>query len=295
MTRSSGGGLAGVQVNHVGIIDPESGDIVAEVEVGARPGPVAFGEGKIWVGNEDEQTVTPIDAATREKEPVVSLERTPTGIVVYQNAIWVANGRYPDGSLQRIDPDFGLGETTEDAAAGAITFGGSALWTALNATVKKINPSTGEVLGETFAGSQPNGIAFGGGALWVSNGGGSTVQRFNPTTYKSGDVSDPIGVGQQPVAIAYGENAVWTANAGDDSVFRIDPANHALTPIPSVGQNPTAIAVGEGFVWVANSDDGTVAKIDPASREVVDTIETGYYPAGLAVGAGYVWVTVQAP
>ena len=89
--------------------------------------------------------------------------------------------------------------------------------------MKKINPSTGRELGETFAGDQPNGIAFGGDTLWVSNGGGSTVQRFNPTTYEVGDLGEPIGVGQQPVAIAYGENAVWTACAGDDSVWRIDP------------------------------------------------------------------------
>ena len=106
-TRSSGGGLAGVQVNHVGIIDPESGDIVDEEEVGARPGPVAFGEGTIWVGNEEEQTLTPIVAATREKD-LVSLGPVPDRIVVSPTAVWVANGEWPGGSLQRVDPDFGL-------------------------------------------------------------------------------------------------------------------------------------------------------------------------------------------
>ena len=294
-TRSGGGGLAGVQVNHVGIIDPTSGDIVAEVEVGARPGPVAFGEGTIWVGNMEERTLTPIVAATREKLGAVSLLRTPTGIAVSPTAVWVANGDWPGGSLQQVDPAFRqlTGEPIEEAAAGAITLGDGAIWGADDSRVTRI--SAGRVVGETFADAAPHGIAFGGGALWVSNGGGSSVWRYNPTTYESGRVGDPINVGRQPVAIAWDEEgAVWTANQGDNNVSHIDPASSAVNTIP-VGRTPTAIAVGEGFVWVANSGDGTVTKIDPATREPVDLIETGNYPAGLAMGAGFVWVTVQSP
>ena len=39
--RGSGGGLTGVQPNHLGVIDAETNEIVAEVTVGIRPGPVA--------------------------------------------------------------------------------------------------------------------------------------------------------------------------------------------------------------------------------------------------------------
>ena len=107
VTRSGGGGLSGVQANHVGIIDPASGDIVGEVEVGAGPGTVAFGDGTVWVGNQDEETLTPIDAETREPGRLVTLDnRTPTGIVVDRTGVWVANGEWPGGSLQRVDPDF---------------------------------------------------------------------------------------------------------------------------------------------------------------------------------------------
>ena len=50
-TRGSSEGLSGIQPNHVGVIDPETNDIVAEVPVGIRPGPVAAGDGSVWVGN----------------------------------------------------------------------------------------------------------------------------------------------------------------------------------------------------------------------------------------------------
>ena len=294
VTRSGGGGLSGVHANHVGIIDPASGDIVDEVEVGAGPGPVAFGDGTVWVGNQDEETLTPIDAETRKPGRLVTLEnRTPTGIVVDRTGVWVANGEWPGGSLQRVDPKFGrVTSTIEDADAGKVTLGDGALWAVLDSTLAKINRAAERPSGKTFAGRFPNAIVFGAGALWVSNSGESTVDRFNPSTFKGGPVHDPYNVGEQPSAIAFGEAAVWVANAGSDSISRIDPASDGVENYP-VGRNPRAIAVGEGFVWVANGDDGTISKFDPATDEVVDTIKTGNQPAGVTVGAGYVWVTVQ--
>ncbi len=47
----SSGGLSAIQANHVGVIDPQTNEIVAEVPVGIRPGPIAAGAGSIWVGN----------------------------------------------------------------------------------------------------------------------------------------------------------------------------------------------------------------------------------------------------
>ena len=61
-TRDTKGGLSGVEPNHVGIIDPKTNEIVEEIQVGLRPGPVAAGGGAVWVGNLDEKTLTKIDA-----------------------------------------------------------------------------------------------------------------------------------------------------------------------------------------------------------------------------------------
>jgi len=49
-TRDSGGGLGEIRTNHVGVIDPKTSEIVAEVPVGIRPGPVAAGGGSVWIG-----------------------------------------------------------------------------------------------------------------------------------------------------------------------------------------------------------------------------------------------------
>ena len=47
----SGGGLGAVQPNHVGLIDPQTNEIVAEIPVGIRPGPIAVG-GRLDLGGQ---------------------------------------------------------------------------------------------------------------------------------------------------------------------------------------------------------------------------------------------------
>ena len=58
-----GGGLSVVDPNNVGVIDPKTNEIVAEVPVGIRPGPIAAGEGSVWVGNTGDRTLTRVERA----------------------------------------------------------------------------------------------------------------------------------------------------------------------------------------------------------------------------------------
>jgi YVTN family beta-propeller protein len=298
-TRDSGGGLSGVHANHVGVIDPETNRIVAEVPVGIRPGPIAAGEGSVWVGNLEDRTMTRIDPAERVSAGTVSLDdRTPTGIAVGLGAVWVAHGLR--GQLSRVDPQFGrvtqsiaVAGTAFGSPNGSVAVGEGSVWVVFGDSTMARVDGAGKLLGKTLAGSQPAGVVVAPGFVWVSNSGDATVQRFNPATFEQGAVRE-YGVGRRPTGIAYGEGAIWVANTSDDSVMRIDPAAGSIRTI-DVGRGPTAVAVGPGYVWVANTADNTVSRIDPATYDVVETIEIGNAPYGLAVSDELVWVTVQAP
>jgi class 3 adenylate cyclase len=77
--RSDGSGLALVHPNNVGVIDPQTNEIVGEVPVGIRPGPVAAGAGSIWVGNLEDRSLSRIDSPQRAVKATISLDRrTPT-------------------------------------------------------------------------------------------------------------------------------------------------------------------------------------------------------------------------
>jgi len=296
MTRGGGGGLGGVHANHVGMIDPKTNEIVAEVPVGIRPGPVAAGAGSVWVGNMDDRTLTRVDPGARTNAGTIPLERqTPTGIWVGPRAVWVAHGLL--GTLSRVDPQFGQVDTIRVAGAsnrGSVTGGGGWVWAVYGeSTLARIDPQRVKPAGTTITAAAPTGVAYGADSVWVASGEVAEVWRYNPSTFDERQV-DEKGVGRRPGGIAYGADALWVTNTGEDSVTRIDPASGATDTIRGVGHTPTGIAVGGGAVWVASGDDGTVSRIDPATRDV-KTIKTGSVPDSLAFGYGYVWVTVQAP
>ena len=298
-TRDGAGGLGGVQPNHVGVIDAETNEIVAEIPVGIGPGPIAAGGGSLWVGNLDDRNMTKIDGAQRSAAATIPLDnRTPTGIAVGHDAVWVAHGIR--GEISRVDPQFGqitgttkVAGTAFGAPNGSVAADSSAVWAAFgDSTLARLNVA-GDVLGEGLAGSQPAGIVVATDSVWVTNSGDATVQRFNTETFRQGPLRT-FNVGTQPTGIIFSDGSIWVANSGADSVWRIDPSSGAITQI-AVGEGPTALAATTRAVWVANTAAGTVSRIDPETNDVVETVEIGNAPAGLAAAYGYLWVTVQAP
>ena len=297
-TRESQGGLSTVPPNHVGVIDPSLGEVVAAVPVGIRPGPITFGLGSVWVGNVDDRSLTRIDPVRRAAAATISLDRrTPTGVTVGAGSIWVAHGR--SGELSRVEPRFGeiarLVVTDRPYAApyGAVSTDRGLVWAVYgDSTLARIR-APGRLTGSTLTGGSPSGIASGEGTVWVANSGGATVERFDAITFEEGPIR-VVSVGRQPVAVALGTGALWVANRADDTVTRIDPDTNASVFTVPVGDEPVAVAVGAGGVWVANAGDATVSRIDPNSNEVVGTFDVGNAPAGIAVGAGVVWVSVQS-
>jgi YVTN family beta-propeller protein len=300
-TRESGGGLSGVQANHVGVIDPATNEIVAEIPVGIRPGPIAAGDGAVWVGNLDDRdrTLTRIDTDARSAAGTIPLEnRTPTGIAVGLGAVWVAHGVL--GSVSRVDQQFGqvtqsipVGGSAFGSPNGSVAIGAGSVWVVFgDSTFARID-TAGSVLGRTLAGNQPAGVVVAGGSVWVTNSGEATVQRFNAETFRQ-DPLQMFNVGRRPTGIIYADGAIWVANAGDGFVTRIDPGSGATREI-SVGAGPTALASAAGAVWVTNTEAGTISRIDPTTNEVVKTIEIGNAPTGIAAADGLIWVAVQAP
>jgi YVTN family beta-propeller protein len=299
-TSDSGGGLTEVQPNHVGVVDPETNEIVAEIQVGLRPGPVAAGGGFVWVGNLDDQTLTKVDPGTRTHAGTIPLERrTPTGVAVGSGSVWVAHG--VRGGVSRVDLEFNelsapveVGGTAFGSPNGTVTVDLGSVWVVFgDSTLARLDPGTGRVLESTRAGIQPAGIASGFGSIWVSNSGEATVYRYNPSTFVEGPIQT-TAVGTRPTGIAIGAGAVWVTNTADDTVTRIDLRSGAAPHIP-VGDGPTAVTVVGDAVWVVNTGSGTLSRIDPATNEVERTIEIGHAPAGIVLAAGLLWVTVRAP
>lgn len=60
------------------------------IGVGAQPGPIAAGDADVWVGNEDDDTVSRIDVGTGDVVDTIDVAGRPSALSVGDGAVWVA-------------------------------------------------------------------------------------------------------------------------------------------------------------------------------------------------------------
>jgi len=308
------GGLSSVSPNSVGVIDPASNTLVAEIPVGIDPEAIAFGEDGVWVANVEDETVSRIDPASRELvRGGIAVGSDPSDIAVGGGSVWIALAALAE--LVPINPDqnkalspvSALGEGwTCTSPRASLTVGSGAVWFVCETGgLGRVDVRTGKAARfgyETGLLTSPSPVlpefsdaAFGLGTLWIVNRARNTVIEVDPATSR---YQREITVGANPSAIAVGEGSLWVANFDDDTVTRVEVpgAGQAVAPQPiAVGDGPVDVAVGEGGVWVVSQLDRRLTRIDPDTGKVVARIAIGNEPQRVAAGGGAVWVTVRAP
>jgi YVTN family beta-propeller protein len=312
LLRDSGGGLSAVSPNSVGVVDPATNELVAEIPVGIDPESVAVGEGAVWVANVADETVSRIDPVTRERGRTIDVGDYPSDVVVADGTVWVALGALAE--LTRIDPSQDQAATPIPALGPSIPCGApraslaagdGAVWFACQAAdlgridirsgrARRVGLEAGLLTSPSAVLPEFADIGFGLGSLWIVNRAANSVIEVDTATVQR--LRD-LTVGNTPTAIAVGSDSLWVANFEDDAVTRVSIPGRGQTPtltaIP-VGDGPVDIAFGEDAVWVVSSLDRRLTRIDPESGDVTARIDVGNEPQRVAAGAGGVWVTVRA-
>ncbi len=286
----SGASLEAFQANGVGILDPDSGRLVGEVEVGTTPTGVAADAEAVWVTNAANQTVSRVDPGTQTVRDTIGVGAGPTGIAVGGGSVWVANSLA--GTVSRIDPKTNeeVQKTAVGIGPGAVAFGHGSVWVANrdDQSISEINPRTGRLRHTPRnVGAGIVALAVGEGAVWAASESGGRLLRLDP---RSG-VIDTVNVGRGPTGVAVGFGSVWVANGQDGTVSRVDPETLAVIETIPVGDDPSAVAAGDESIWVT-TEHGSVARIDPADNGV-EPIAVGGRPAGVAVSPQGVFVAVR--
>ena len=287
------GGSSEIAPNSIGIMDPDSGEVLSTLGLDTRPGSIAASADDVWVTNPDVGTVTRIDTNEQDDRDPIQVGENPTGIAVGGDVVWVVESGGPSVSRISTDTNFVEGDPIEvgNGPAG-VAVGEGAVWVTnrFDGTISRIDQRSGEVGEPVPVGLDPRGIAIGFDSVWVGLAGSNTVVRINPAT---NEVTQPIPVGNAPGSLAVGGGAVWVVNTLDDTVSQINPDTNAVADVIPVGDGPSGIAVVGGAVWVANEGDGTLSRIEPGQASV-RTIVIGSIPQGLADVGGDLWVSVRA-
>jgi YVTN family beta-propeller protein len=265
LTRDSGG-LSTVSPNAVGVVDPGSNKLVAEVDVGIDPEAVAVGEGAVWVANVEDETVSRIDPVTRERGRTIDVGGYPSDVIVGSGTVWVALGALAE--LTRINPEQNEAATSVPALGpgvpcgrpqASLAIGDGAVWFACravdlgrfdlpNGPARQVGLEADLLTSPSSVSPEFSDIAFGLGALWIVNYAANEVIELDTATIqRQGETT----VGRAPSAIAVGGDSLWVANFEDDTVTRIaipeQGQTATLTHIP-VGDGPIDVAFGEGGV-----------------------------------------------
>jgi len=277
--------------NSLGILDLQSGRLVADLPVGTTPTDVSVGEGAAWVTNTASGTVDRVDPPTRTVRQTIRVGSGPAGVAVGEGSVWVTNSL--DGSVSRIDPR--SNEVTQTIEVGngpsGIAVGSGSVWVVNrdDHTLSRIDPETGMVAQTFAAGAGPVDVAADGHAVWVTNESVGRMLKFDP---RAGRVVGTVSVGRGPTAVAVGAGSVWATNTLDGTVSRVDPENLTVTATIEVGEGPSGIAAGRDVVFVTLEHDGAISRIDPETNDATVS-SIGGRPAGVARWGPDVFVAVR--
>jgi peptide/nickel transport system substrate-binding protein len=283
-------GLDGIAEDAIGVVDPESGHILAAYPVGHAPEALVAGGGSVWTASGRDGTISRVD---RDAVTTIDVGGEPTALAYGAGSLWVA-----DGQNRRIDQiSSGTNRLARRWPVGnaprGVAIASGALWltSAVDGQVERIDlAGRGRNRFVDVAGG-PAAIAAGGGAVWVAGEGDAVVTRLDP---RSGAPLKSIGVGNGPSGIVVGYGGVWVANRDDGTVTRIDPGTDAVTDLVRVGGRPVAVAAGFGAIWVADGVADELVRIDPATRKVTRRVAVGSAPSALAISGGAVWAAATA-
>ena len=282
----------GLAADSVGLIDLDTGEVIARVKVGDRPGGVAVGAGSVWVTNSGSGTVTRIDPAT---SAVIDDCSGRDRALWHRLRLRAAVGRqrprrdrvaHRSRDQHRGPEDRGRQRPHRSGGRARVGVGHQQA----RRHDHEIDPATGNISKTIDVGDGPTDIALGYGAVWVTNQHASTVSKIDPD---ANTATNSVNVGNGPLGITTGGGALWVANSLDDTVSRDRSRGQIRGRQMPVGSGPGDVTWSDGALWVTNETDGTLSKIDASSSEVVDTVDIGASPAVTAVTAEGLWVAVR--
>jgi YVTN family beta-propeller protein len=297
--------LAAIAPNSVGVIDPSTNSLQAEIPVGEGPMGIAATADAVWVANSADASVTRIDPMRRVSVRTIVLAGRPSDIAVDRN-VWVLHNREPatvhdpyvgSAFVSEINSNFNfvaqtipVGEGFGNIFEDPVEVQGGSVWAGGVTGVSRIDATTGSV-GTRARLYGVSDLHVRRGELWAAYVGGGIASIDASGTTVLYDI--PLSSKNLPVGLAGANGSLWVVAIGEaGTLFKVDPVNREVIARRRIGGYPIAIAAGFGSLWVADRQRRAVLRIDPETIAVVARIPLDATPSAIATGAGAVWVTV---
>lgn len=225
---------------------------------------------KVYVANEEADSVSVLDAASFKLFTPVSVGKMPHNVQVSPDGkfVWVTNNGEPDA---KDAPANGMakGEHAAMAKAGAV-------WL--------IDAASDTVVAKVPVGLHPAHVVLtpDGRFAYVVNGGDNSVSVVDASE-RSVVATIPVGKSPHGIRFAPDGRQAYVANTKGGTVSVIDVASRKEIEQIPVGKGPAQVGfTADGrLAFVSLSQEKAVAVIDPATRKVTRKIGVGTVPIQL--------------
>ncbi len=277
--------VADRQGGRVARIDAQSGNVLADIQVGKFPRSIALSEDAVWVANEGDGTLSRIDPATNLVTATYPIaEKNFLRITTHQGQVWAA--ACLDDVVRAIDPASGAitGEVEIDECWN-IASGGGSIWVPVGErTILRIHPKLLVGIPTVFVRNSPAEIVEGFDSMWVVNVNARSISRFDPITRK---VTANIESGLDRIhsnlrGMAAGADRMWLAT--NQGVLGIDPETDEVSVTLHQAGEAWYLAEAGGKLWVTTGDEGTILALDPITGDLLQTVYWGTTPLAIAAG-----------
>lgn len=278
-----------------GTLPPATGLAPAElsdVEVGAAPTGIGFGNDSVWVANSADGTVKVIDPLTNEVAKTFRVGGTPDDVAIGLGAAWVSDSesgvvtKLPFEGAEQVRLEIGAPGAGLDVAPGA-----GAVWVVSQGdSLYRIDPSTSTVSDTMVDIEGMVDVAAGQGTVVVL--GSEALVEVDPTSYGYEEIAKVDDSEHRELQMS--EGAVWIADGAAGEVTRFDLDTGESSDPVFVGGEFTAIASGEDSIWLISGnagDDGNLVRVDPVTARLMGgRARLGGRPVDVTTGAGSVWI-----
>lgn len=168
-------------------VDPNSGQILRQVDVGGKPTAViSHSNHGLWAAVFDTGEIVQIDPETFEILQRVVVGQGPVGISADPSFLWVSN--HDEGTVAKVAPGSGEVMLTVEVGNGPTetAVGAGSVWVTVtdDGAVVEVDDDDGRILSRTplggaNAGGGPTGISFAEGTLWIAMQGEQSVVRID--------------------------------------------------------------------------------------------------------------------
>jgi DNA-binding beta-propeller fold protein YncE len=243
-------------------VDPDTGQIVANIPVGQFAQSMTTGFGAVWATASG--TISRIDPQTDQVSATIPFEPafTLNGLAAGAGSVWATNGS--EGLVYRIDPDTNqvIATIKVEQWASQIAALDDAVWVSNTASpiLTRIDPATNEVSATISLECSARWLVADASAVWVMCGFGRTLFRIDPQTNQ---IVARIAIGLRSPGLALDSNAVWVTSPSEDVLMRIDAVTSQVVAVYRVGKGPAAVIGAQDEIFVIVSGEGLVWRIKP--------------------------------